>query len=114
MALRWQVLSGGGRPVVPPILQEVVLSRDPRGVTQFAERVARDFAFTNIVPAHFAPVAASKQAWLDAFRPFSPSGTNYPGALPDADLAFLRQFEAILVAQGTIKPRPPRVLLPEP
>ena len=109
-----QALSGSGRPVVPPILQQVVLARDPHGVTDFAERVARDFAFTTIVPAHFAPVAASKQVWLDAFRPFSPSGANYPGALPEADLAFLRQFEAILVAQGTIKPRPPRVMVPEP
>ena len=74
----------------------------------FAERVAADFPFTRIVPAHFdAPVAADKRAWLDAFRPFGPSGTNYPGALPDADLAFLRQFERQLVATGTIRPRPP-------
>ena len=100
---------GGGRPFVPPILQEIVLSREPEKVLSFAQRVAEDFAFTNIVPAHFdAPVAAGPPEWLDAFRPFGPGGTSYAGALPDADLAFLRQFEATLVAQGTIRPRPPK------
>ena len=85
-----------------------MLSREPATVLAFAERVASDFDFETIVPAHFgAPVPAGRRAWLDAFRPFGPSGTAYPGALPDADLAFLRQFEATLVAQGTIRPRPP-------
>ena len=104
----FEALRSGGKPIVPPILQEIVLSREPEKVLGFAERVAADFAFTSIVPAHFdAPVAAGPRAWLDAFRPFGPTGTKYPGALPDADLAFLRQFEQTLVAGGTIRPRPP-------
>ena len=91
-----------------PILQEVVLSREPRAVLAFAAAVAEAFPFTSIVPAHFAPLpAATPQMWLDAFRPFGPSGTAYPGALPDGDLAFLRTFEQTLVASGTIRPRPP-------
>ena len=51
------------------------------------------FPFTSILPAHFEymPAATPKQ-WLDAFRPFGPTGTNYPGALPDGDLAFLRNL----------------------
>jgi len=98
----------GGRPFVPPILQELVLSREPASVLAFANRVADDFAFTSIVPAHFdAPVAAGPREWLAAFRPFRAGGTSYPGALPEADLAFLRQFERTLVASGTIRPRPP-------
>ena len=100
-------LAGDGRPVMPPILQEVVLSREPAVVMDFAKRVANDFAFTTILPAHFEPVTAGPQQWLDAFRPFGPQGTNYPGALPDADLVFLRDFEKLLQAQGTIRPRGP-------
>lgn len=107
----FEALSGGGRPFVPPILQEVVLSREPQAVLDFAQRVAKDFAFTSILPAHFEPVQATPRQWLDAFRPFGPTGTtatrsDFPGALPDADLAFLRMFEATLVKQGTIRPRP--------
>ena len=87
-------------------MQEVVLSREPKKVSKFAEAVARDFDFTSIVPAHFdAPVAAGPKAWLDAFRPFGPTGTEYAGALPTADLAFLRTFEQTLMKQGTIRPR---------
>jgi hypothetical protein len=106
----FDTLRGGGRPFVPPILQEIVLSRDPDVVSRFAREVGDDFAFTSIVPAHFdAPIAAGKKAWLDAFRPFAPSVTaaEANGGLPDADLAFLREFERTLVAQGTVRPRPP-------
>jgi hypothetical protein len=61
--------------------------------------------FTSILPAHFEPVVAGPREWLDAFRPFGPTGINYPGALPEADLGFLRQFERQLVDSGTIRPR---------
>lgn len=103
----FEALSYGGRPFVPPILQEIVLARDPEVVTAFAQAVARDFAFKRIIGAHFdAPTRATPKEWLGAFRPFGPTGLNYAGALPQADLAFLREFERTLVAQGTIRPRP--------
>ena len=114
IAWRWQAgwpttfdaLRYGGRPFVPPILQELVLNREPKKVLAFAERVAADFAFTTIIPAHFdAVVPATPEVWLDAFRPFGPTGTKYAGALPTADLAFLRAFEDTLVRAGTIRPR---------
>ena len=50
---------------------------------------------------------ADTDEWRAAFRPFGPQGASFPGALPDADLAFLREFERTLVAAGTIRPRPP-------
>ena len=83
-----------------------MLSREPDAVLSFAQSVANDFPFTSILPAHFEVVQAGPKQWLDAFRPFGPTGTNYPGALPDADLEFLRKFETTLMAQGTIRPRP--------
>lgn len=102
-------LSAGGRPLVPPILQVSVLNREPAATLAFASRVAEDFAFARIVPAHFdAPVAASPAEWLAAFdflrpaRAGAPEGE--PGALPAADLAFLREFDESLVAAGAIRP----------
>ena len=100
-------LAANGAPTVPPILQEIVLARDPERVLEFAQRVAADFPFTTIIPAHFGVArGTTPKAWLDAFRPFGPTGTSYAGALPDRDLAFLRTFEDTLVAQGTVRPRP--------
>lgn len=101
----FEALRNGGKPIVPPILQEVVLSREPAVVYRFAERVAADFDFDQLVPAHFdAPLAVGPREWLDAFRVFGPGAGR--SALPDADLAFLRTFEQTLVAAGTIRPRP--------
>ena len=116
IAWRWQAswpetfaaLRYGGRPFVPPILQELVLNRKPAAVLAFAEGVAADFAFTHIIPAHFdAMVPATPKTWLDAFRPFGSTDAaySYAGALPEADLAFLRAFEDTLVRGGTIRPR---------
>lgn len=103
-------LANNGRPVVPPILQQIVLAREPSRVLAFAERVAADFPFTTILPAHFEPVKAGPRQWLDAFRPFEAQRKgvrDYPDKLPDADLAFLRTFEKTLEKAGTIRPRPP-------
>ena len=87
--------------------KEIVLNREPDAVYSFASRVAADFAFTSIVPAHFdAPLTAGPADWLRAFDVFSQSAAAGAGPLPDADLAFLRQFERQLVASGTIRPRP--------
>ena len=40
-----------------------MLNREPEKVLAFAERVAADFPFTRIIPAHFdAPVPATPEA----------------------------------------------------
>jgi len=122
-AWRWQsswprtfeTLRNGGRPVVPPILQEIVLARDVEEVLEFVQRVAQDLPFTSIVPAHFdAPVPAGPREWKEAFRPFTTVGYDYPGAMPAADLAFLREFERQLIALGAIRPRSPKTITLEP
>ena len=69
----------------------------------FVERVASEFAFKSIIPAHFSEVEAGPKAWLDAFDAI---GSDGPGVFAEADLAFLRTFEATLVAGGTVRPRP--------
>ena len=113
-------LSRNGRPVIPPILAEIVLARDPDEVATFAETVASELDFTTIIPAHFdAPVAAGPKQWRDAFAALRPTqtggldgilsalgGGSAACKLPVADTAFLREFERTLIEAGTVRPRP--------
>ena len=91
-----------------PILQVAVLNREPVTVLEFVSRVADDFAFTSVVPCHFdAPLAAGPAEWSEAFNflrraPLGGEGARKP--LPEADLAFLREFEQGLVKIGSIRP----------
>ena len=107
-------LAAGGRPLVPPILQVSVLNRETEAVLAFAERVGSELDFIRIVPAHFdAPVPAGPREWRAAFGFLRPAGLRLPGTapptLPPADLRFLRDFDAALVAAGSIRPpAPPR------
>jgi hypothetical protein len=39
-----------------------VLNREPDVTLRFAQRVAADFAFTSIIPAHFEPIEAGPKA----------------------------------------------------
>lgn len=118
-------LSGGGRPLVPPILQVSVLNREPTAVLDFARQVAEDFEFDKVVPCHFdAPVPCSPRQWMDAFSflsaaPPQPSPLSLlpraPAAqLPDADLDFLADFDQQLVASGSIRPPAPKLPRPSP
>jgi hypothetical protein len=104
----FETLRGGGKPVVPPIVQVTILNREPERVLAFVKAVADDFAFKRIVPAHFdAVVDAGPTEWSEAFnflRKEKLGGAGARGDLPDADLTFLREFEAGLVRAGTIRP----------
>ena len=102
----FEQLRQSGRPVVPPILSQIVLGRDAEIVRDFVRLVADTFDFKAIVPAHFdAPVASGRSEWLAAFEPIY-GDPRAAAALPPADLAFLLEFERTLVKAGTIRPRP--------
>ena len=109
----FEALRSGGRPLVPPILQVAVINREPRRVLDFVETVARDFDFGRIVPCHFeASVAAGPREWSEAFdflRRTPVGGDGARKGLPEADLAFLRDFERGLVELGSIRPAAPKV-----
>ena len=94
----------GGAPLVPPIVQCTILNRDPKVTLEFVDAVARDFPFRKIVPAHFEPVDATPREWCEAFNFLRKTPLGGRGELPDADLAFLRMFEATLVKAGTLPP----------
>jgi len=108
----FEVLRGGGSPLVPPIIQVAILNREPTVVLDFVKSVSDDFAFRQIVPCHFdAPVVASPKEWSEAFnflRATPTGGDGARGELPDADLAFLREFESGLVRAGTIRVAAPK------
>lgn len=88
-----------------------VLNREPARVLEFVDRVARDFNLTSIIPSHFeARIVAKPEDWAEAFdflrkQPIS----IVDRALPEADLAFLRDFEKQLVESGAIRRAAPRV-----
>mmetsp|Transcript_30207 Transcript_30207/g.50017 ORF Transcript_30207/g.50017 Transcript_30207/m.50017 type:complete len:462 (+) Transcript_30207:125-1510(+) len=106
----FETLRNSGRPLVPPILQVAVLNREPQIVIDFVHRVADDFAFVRICPCHFAPeVSAGPREWSEAFDFLRKAPLSTKGALPDADLAFLREFEQGLVKLGSIRSAAPKV-----
>lgn len=88
-----------------------MLNREPARVVTFVERVARDFAFKRIIPCHFEPIqGVGPQEWSEAFdflRKQPVGGMNARKALPEADVAFLREFEQQLIQLGSVRPAGP-------
>ena len=104
-----------------PILQVLLLNRDPGPVLDWADRVAR-WPFRRVIPCHLAnDVAATPQEFRKAFRFLEKGGSGAMsrslltslfgggreggGAQPlDEDLQFLRDAEKKLVELGTLFP----------
>jgi hypothetical protein len=107
----FDALRGGGRLLVAPILQTLILPQAPKTVLNWADKVAR-WDFQRIIPCHFdSPIQASSYSFRQAFaflekQPFIglssfPSG-NPP--LPQEDFEFLRELEQSLTKMGIAKP----------
>lgn len=63
----FEALHGGGRLLVAPILQTLVLNRGPQAVIDWADRVVR-WNFQRIIPCHFdAPLKAHPSQFREAF-----------------------------------------------
>jgi hypothetical protein len=93
-------LRGGGRPLVAPIVRELILNRDPQGVLAWRSRVSA-WDFQQIIPAHFqAPIPAGPEDFRRAFA-FLERGLSLekeflvsdPHPLPEADLQSLRTID---------------------
>ncbi len=90
----FEALRGEGRLFVAPILQRLIMNRDPQQVIDWADRVAQ-WGFEQIVPCHLAaPVVASPQDFRAAFaflekQPLQAG--DFP--LPEADFQLLRELE---------------------
>jgi len=108
----FKALRGEGRDalLVAPIIQTLILNRNPVETLDWVERVCK-WDFTRVVPAHLkndipAGPAAFRRAF--SFLRDEPAPRGQPVPLP-ADLQTLRDAEVNLVEMGAIAPNPGRV-----
>jgi len=93
----FETLRGNGRIFVAPILQTLILNRDPKTVIAWADKVA-SWNFVRIVPCHFEnAIAATPNDFRQAFsflekNPQLSSNAN----LPEEDFEVLNQINNIL------------------
>ncbi|NER03200.1 MAG: DUF4336 domain-containing protein [Okeania sp. SIO3C4] len=89
-----------GRLLVAPILQTLILNRDPKQVMEWVEKVA-SWNFRQIIPCHFdAPIQASGYEFREAFSFLEKDSGGY---LPETDLQFLRELDDKLKKIGALR-----------
>jgi hypothetical protein len=103
----FDALRSQGRPFVAPILQAVILNRDPKTTLAWCDRVA-SWDFTQIVPCHFETLIYSNpQQFRQAFSFLE---WQFPAnSLPESDLKLIRQISTNLGKTGIIPPAPEKV-----
>jgi hypothetical protein len=95
----FQTIQGQGRLLVAPILQQLILNRDPQQTEDWIDRVTQ-WDFQQIVPCHLqAPIAATPAEFRAAFD-FLLQGRQ----LPDADFQLLQDIDKSLEKIGIIPP----------
>jgi hypothetical protein len=100
----FEALRGNGRIFVAPILQTLILNRDPQTVIAWADKVA-SWNFVRIVPCHFDnAITATANEFRHAFsflekNPHPLSTTN----LPEEDFEVLNQINNILQGNRIIR-----------
>ncbi|MEB3338311.1 MAG: DUF4336 domain-containing protein [Leptolyngbyaceae bacterium] len=110
----WQqsftALRGGGRPLVAPILQTIILTQAPRETLDWADKIA-SWDFQRIIPCHFqAPIEASAQQFRQAFTFLEKEPTlRLDQPLPEEDFQFIKELEASLTQRGITSPAKEKV-----
>ena len=100
----FEALRGNGRLFVAPILQRLILNRDPREAIDWADRVA-SWDFQRIIPCHFdAPLNVSSAQFRQAFA-FLEKRSIEVAPLPPEDFEFLEELEESLNRRGITPPR---------
>ncbi|MEB3340532.1 DUF4336 domain-containing protein [Okeania sp.] len=89
-----------GRLLVAPILQTLILNRDPHQVMEWVEKVA-SWNFQQVISCHFdVPIQASGNEFRQAFSFLEKDNKGY---LPKIDLKFLRQLDERLKKIGILR-----------
>jgi len=99
----FEKLRGNGRVFVAPILQTLILNRDPQAVIAWADKVA-SWNFVRIVPCHFDnAIATTPSEFRQAFS-FLEKTPQLPFSsdLPEEDFEVLRQINNILQSSRII------------
>ncbi len=93
----FQALRGNGRIFVAPILQTLILNRDPQAAIAWADKVA-NWDFVRIIPCHFDnAIAATPLEFRQAFS-FLEKDSQFKTStnLPEEDFVVLKQINNIL------------------
>ena len=95
----WQqtfdTLRGGGRLLVAPILQQLILNRQPQETLNWANKIAT-WDFSRLISCHFdAPVAVRPEEFRRAFS-FLEKSCPEAQRLPTKDLATLQKIDQFL------------------
>jgi hypothetical protein len=98
-------LRNNGRIFVAPILQTLILNRDPKSTIEWVDRVSQ-WDFDRIISCHFdAPIAATPEKFRAAFN-FLERRAPANSGLPVADFNLLKQIERRLERWRIISPVP--------
>lgn len=103
----FEALAGGGRLLVAPILQTLILNRAPQETLDWANRVA-SWDFERIIPCHFdCAIATNPREFRQAFSFLEKHSTV--NLLPDEDFKLLRDIDAGLNKIGVVPPAKDKV-----
>jgi hypothetical protein len=98
----FEALRGDGRMFVAPILQRLILNRDPEATIAWADRIA-SWEFERVISCHLdSPIAATPQAFRAAFAFLEDRLDGRQ--LPEEDFKLLKQVEAGLIKNGITPP----------
>ena len=91
----FQTLRGEGRLLVAPILQQLILNRQPQETLAWASKIAT-WDFSRLISCHFdAPVAVKPEEFRQAFS-FLEKSCPESQRLPTKDLATLQKIDQFL------------------
>jgi len=91
----FQTLRGGGRLLVAPILQQLILNRQPQETLDWANKIAT-WDFSRLISCHFdAPVAVKPKEFRQAFS-FLEKSCPEAQRLPTKDLVTLQKIDQFL------------------
>ena len=97
-------LRGNGNLLVAPILQTLILNRNPQETLAWVNQVA-SWDFGRIIPCHFdSPLTADGKEFRQAFSFLEKSFGINPRSLPEDDLQLLRGIDQGLYKSGLVPP----------
>lgn len=108
----FDTLRGGGRLLVAPILQTLILNRAPQATIDWANKVA-SWNFKRIIACHFdSPINSSPQQFRQAFAFLEQTSLgvgNQNYSLPEAEFQLLREIDQKLHKFRITPPPQPKI-----